>query len=103
MTNKLRKALMAGGSGKTWRKDSWPSRIYDPKNGIDVNAIKTGLYISGEKYKVSAYDDANILIRNENGIFREPGIMRRVRYLNRYKSFKMNGFVGQLNRKVYNV
>jgi hypothetical protein len=78
-------------------------RIYDPKDGLDVNKLKWGWSISALRAQMSLHDNPSVYQRVGNGSLRELGIMRHVGRVNRYKSLNLNGQIGRLNRKVYNV
>ena len=79
------------------------ARIYDPKDGVDVNRLKWGFSISPNRNQMSMHDSPNLYERTRQGNHRSLGIMKLIGKTNRYKSLNLNGQVGLLNRKAYNV
>ena len=77
-------------------------RVYDAKDGLDVNKIKWGWHISSHRHVMSQHDNSSFYERRD-GNFRELGIVKRVGRINRYKSLTLNPQIGLLNRKAYNV
>jgi hypothetical protein len=85
------------------RRLSYGDTIYDPKDGLNINNIKWGWYISSLKHQMSIFDSSDVYVRLGNRMHKQVGVMNRVGNVNRYKSLNLNSQIGQLNRKVYNV
>lgn len=97
--------MAAISSYKMGKKRRWPSgidRVYDPKDGLEINTVKWGNGISVYRYKATLYDSST-LFTNEGGVTRSLGVTRKVSRANRHRSLNMNSFMTYINRKAYNV
>jgi hypothetical protein len=82
---------------KRRRRRLWDDyKIYDPKDGLDVNAISRNRKVSRHRTTMSMFDLDNISLDSRDR-YKPVSIMRRVRRVNRERSFKINGCREKLN------
>ena len=75
-------------------------KIFDPKDGLNINTLKWGGCISVNKYQMSMYDSPNMM-EYRNGRTKPLGIMKKVGQINMRRSLSINPEIGLLNKGTF--